>query len=1243
MDCIVLIEYFVKKIYLGILRKIILNFLFTLSAFFVVNIGFAQVQFIQNKGQWDSKVNYRGDFSTGAFFLENQGFTVLVNDPTDLNAVFELIHGGHKPLPATPQPVILHSQAYKVDFLGNTGNIQKVPDKMLPNYNNYFIGNDPAKWAGDCKIFQAVTYENVYPHIDVRYYSDAGNLKYDLIVHPGGNIDAIAMRYTGVENLSVKNKELNIGTTVGNIKELYPYSYQVMSGKRETVECKYVVKDNIVRFKVKDYSPNSTIVIDPTIIFCSFTGSSGDNWGYTATPGPDGSFFAGGIVYATGYPVSPGAFQTVFAGGVGDDAIGLGYDIAIIKLSPDGTNRVYATYLGGSGGNEQPHSMICDGQGNLIVAGRSNSPSTGAGAYPLKPAGNTVGPGGGYDIVITKFNAAGTAILGSVKIGGAANDGVNIRGKYVAPDGVDATRRNYGDDARSEVILDNNNNVYLASCTQSSGLEQDGGFPIRNSLIQPVFGGGRQDGVIIKLTPDLSSVLFSTYFGANGDDACFVLSLSPVTGNLYVAGGTTNAAGGNITTPLPGDKTTVIHDTNQGGETDGFVTELKNDGSAVIKTTYLGTTGNDLVYGLKFDKFGFPYVMGTTTGSWPVISAGFSNVGGKQFISKLQPDLSAFVYSTVFGTNTGTNGPPNLSPNAFLVDRCQNVYVSGWGGGINIDKEFPSAGTFGLSEVNPLVNGNGQPITQPDGADFYFFVLEKNAQSQLFGSHFGQNGGFGDHVDGGTSRFDANGIIYQAICANCGHGAVFPTTPGVWAPLNGASICNEAGVKIEMNFAGVGASVKATIDGVVDTIGCVPLTINFTDTLAKGKMYIWDYGDTSSPKKDTTFAPNNSTSHIYTHVGTYRVMLVSVDSTTCNVADTAYVNVKVGNNTVTADFDYVKLDSCNSLRYKFNNKTTAVLPNYTNQSFLWDFGDGSPKIRTGFTSVIHTFPSVGTYKIVLIVDDTTFCNEPDSAQKTLRISPNVRAMFTTPAIGCVPYAAQFENTSLGGTDFYWEFGDGTPLTLNNNPTFTYTYNNTGTYNVRLIAIDTGTCNKVDTSAYFAITVFPIPTASFSWSPDPPKENTPTQFFNNSSGANRYVWDFGDGDGSTDINPVHQYNATGTYKAILYAFNVANCVDSLQRNVPVIIVPLLDVPNAFTPGRFGTNAIVMVVGFGIGKMDWRIYNRWGQVVFRTEDRKQGWDGTFKGTLQPMDVYTYTLDVEFTDGVKLRKTGDISLLR
>jgi gliding motility-associated-like protein len=114
-----------------------------------------------------------------------------------------------------------------------------------------------------------------------------------------------------------------------------------------------------------------------------------------------------------------------------------------------------------------------------------------------------------------------------------------------------------------------------------------------------------------------------------------------------------------------------------------------------------------------------------------------------------------------------------------------------------------------------------------------------------------------------------------------------------------------------------------------------------------------------------------------------------------------------------------------------------------------------------------------------------------------------------------------------------------------------------------------------------------------------------------------------------------------------AYNDADCVDTFAADVPIIVRPLLDVPNAFTPGRFSggsyNNGIVKVEGFGIGKMIWKIYNRWGHMVFSTTSLRQGWDGTFKGELQAMDVYTYTLDVEFTDGKKLRKTGDITLLR
>ncbi|MBS1510018.1 MAG: PKD domain-containing protein [Bacteroidetes bacterium] len=1205
----------------------------------------AQMEFIENKGQWDSRVKYRGDFGSGSFFLESRGFTVDLHNVADLQTVNDLHHGhltsataskaAFAPNYATPTvpadlpPVIIHSHAYKVVFLGGNPNVVPVPEKMEQDYNNYFIGNNPSKWAANCKIYQAITYPNVYPNIDVRYYTDGDGLKYDFIVHPGGNPNAIALRYDGTSGLSIKNKELVIGTSIGDIKELYPYSYQNELGKKLEVDCRYQLSDNVVRFKISNYNVHETLVIDPKLIFSSYTGSRADNWGYTATPAPDGSMYVAGIVYGNGYPVSAGAYQTVFGGGISDDATGQAYDIGLFKFSAGGSQRLYATYIGGNG-NEQPHSMICDDQGNLILAGRSSSNN-----FPGTPSRGTSRRD--YDIVLIKLNPAGTTALGAIRIGGTANDGLNVRAKYVAPQGDDAIRRNYGDDARSEVILDKNGDVILASCTQSSD------FPVSANAVQPAFGGGKsdpvnqhfpQDGVILKFTPNLSSVLFSTYFGGGGDDACFVAAVNPVTGNIYIGGSTTS-------TTLPGDKSGTVGTTYGGGETDGFVTQLLPDGSAIIKTAFIGTSGTDMLYGLKFDKFGYPYIMGTTTGNWPVINATYSNPNSKQFIGKLMPDFSSYVYSTVFGSGSNV---PNISPIAFLVDRCQNVYVSGWGGGLDNLQSYTSAGTFGMPIKNQLTSSNGNPITSPDGADFYFFVMENNAKSQLFGSYFGQTGGLGDHVDGGTSRFDENGVIYQAICSCPGQGAgPFPTTPGAWAIVSGSPSCNEVAAKIEMNFSGVGASVKASIDGVYDTIGCVPLQVNFVDTLAKGKMYIWHYDD-GAAKDDTTYAPNNTTSHLYNNTGYYLVRLVAIDSSTCNIADTAYIHLRVGNNQVVPNFNFTKLDSCTSLRFRFDNTTTAPNPAYTNKTFTWDFGDGSPRVNTGFTSLIHTFPSVGQYTVRLIVDDTIFCNSPDSVARQIRINPNVKATFITSPRGCVAYTPIFQNTSLGGTQWLWDLGDGTFSTAFEP---VHTYNQVGSYNVRLIATDTTTCNKVDTSAYFTITVYPIPTAGFTWSPNPPLENTRTYFTNQSVGATRYFWDFGDGGTSTDVNPSHQYNKTDVFKVVLVAYNDADCPDTARADVATIIKPLLDVPSAFTPGRFTggsyNNGIVKVEGFGIGKMDWKIYNRWGQVVFSSNNPANGWDGTFKGQLQPMDVYTYTLDVEFTDGKKLRKTGDITLLR
>ncbi|MDQ6756437.1 MAG: PKD domain-containing protein [Bacteroidota bacterium] len=1189
-----------------------------MSAFFVGKNVYSQTEFIENKGQWNKEVRFMSNAGNGAFFLNNKGFTVVQHNPRDIEKIVDKIHGSVRDKQTT-ETQTLHSHAYKVEFLNANSNAEILPDKALPSVNNYFIGNDKSKWATDCKTFKGVTYKNIYPNIDIRFYSDAGaNLKYDFIIHPGGNIDKIALKYRGTDNLSIKNKELIVSTSIGQNKELYPYTYQVINNERNELKAKYIVEGDVVKFKVKDYSPNSTIIIDPTLVFFTYTGSTADNWGFTATYGPDGSFFSGGIAFGNGYPTSPGAYQTTFKGGQSQP-----YDIAIMKLTPDGKNRVYATYIGGSG-NEQPHSLIVDPQGNLILAGRTNSLD-----YPITSP--VFGSGGGWDIIVTKLNASGSALIGSMRIGGSGDDGVNIKDKNVQ--GTKSLNRNYGDDARSEVIIDGANNIYVASCTQST---INTIFPTTSGVFQPT-PGLAQDGVVLKLNANCNTVLFSSFIGGKGDDAAYVLALGK-NNDIYIAGGTGS-------TDLPEISSSgVISTTNSGGVCDGFVIEISNNGSTAIKGTYLGTSSPDQVYGIQTDKSGNVYVMGTTEGSWPVINANiFGAANSKQFISKLQPDLSAYIYSTTFGSGSAL---PNISPTAFLVDRCENVYVSGWGGKSNLLEQYGTGTTKGMP-----VTLNQNPIkTQTDasGSDFYFFVLQKNAVAQLFGGFFGQEdppeGGnpptFGDHVDGGTSRFDQSGVIYQAICANCGKTVDFQGTPGTWSPTNqalpGQGQCNLGMLKIKMNFAGVEAGPQASINGVVnDTSGCVPLTVNFTDTLQKGKSYVWDFGD-GTPKVTTV---SSNVSHTYNATGYYLVTLIAIDNTTCNVADTGYIHIKAGNNKATLDFVANKLPPCTNLSYSFSNLSFATFSSFKNNSFTWDFGDGSPRITAGIAAVTHTYAGAGTYLVKLILQDTSFCNSPDSITKTLRLSPIVKAQFNTPAKGCVPYNAVFENTSLGGLNFTWDFGDGSTSTADNP---THLYSSVGIYNVKLYAFDSTSCNKID-SAFFTITVVDIPVASFTFGPNPPQENTFTQFTNLAIGANRYLWKFGDGDSSTEVNPRHLFNATGTFNVCLTAINDAGCSDDTCMQVSALINPLLDVPNAFTPGKFGANGVVGVKGFGIKDMHWIIYNRWGQKVFESTNPSDGWDGTYKGKLQPMDVYTYTLDVVFSDGNKKRKTGDITLIR
>jgi gliding motility-associated-like protein len=185
------------------------------------------------------------------------------------------------------------------------------------------------------------------------------------------------------------------------------------------------------------------------------------------------------------------------------------------------------------------------------------------------------------------------------------------------------------------------------------------------------------------------------------------------------------------------------------------------------------------------------------------------------------------------------------------------------------------------------------------------------------------------------------------------------------------------------------------------------------------------------------------------------------------------------------------------------------------------------------------------------------------------------------------------------------------------------------------------------STFFTIRVEDKPIAAFTFSPNPPQENILVTFINQSEPTSLYIWAFGDGDtlrtSRRDTLIRHQYPATSTYRACLITLDANGCSDTVCQNLSVLINPLVNVVSAFTPNGDGVNDKAVVFGFGVQRMVFRIFNRWGQLVFESRDPRIGWDGNFKGKPQPMDSYAYTLEADLINGESVRQSGSITLIR
>lgn len=1151
------------------------------------------VEFIPNAGQWNDPGKYRLETDGGTMFLTDDGFVVHLKDFRELYA----LHA--KPvLTEKNKNFTIKGHVYKMTLKNSLAVPQWKHSNPTSNYYNYYVGNDPNRWKSKIFGYKEVQISNVYQNIDMKYYSVNGQLKYDFNVKAGAGAENIQMEYTGHQKLSINRKGyLVIETSLGNVMEMTPFAWQTVNGKVKEVPCVFQINGNIVSFGFPSgYSKNATLTIDPTLIFSTSSGSFADNFGMTATYDLQGNLFSGGTVFGNGFPYTTGAYDSTFAG---IPAQGI-TDVIITKYNATGTSQIYSTYIGGLQ-CETVHSLIVNQQDELFFFGCTSSADfpMAAQAYNNSFGGgtayNSVANGtnfvAGTDIYVAKLSADGTALLGSTFIGGTANDGINYPNSLA----YDSLQFNYGDQFRGEVMVDDLGNCYIATCTKSAD------FPIVNGFGTNLNGG--QAGVVCKFNQDLSVLEWSTFLNGQNKDAAYSLKVND-NYEVYVTGGTTSP---NFPVTAGAHQTAFA-----GGKVDGFVAHLSNDGSTLLASTLIGTPQYDQSYFVELDRFGRVHIVGQTLGMgvFPVTSGVYSNANSGQFITSFNAGLSAINYSTLFGNG---NGQVNISPAAFLVDVCGNIYVSGWGA--NILQSTPLSGM--------PVTSDAIFSTPPSGFDFYLIVLEKNATGILYGSYFGGNQSR-EHVDGGTSRFDPNGIVYQSVCAGCGGYDDFPSTPGAWSPVNNSSNCNNGVFKFDFEIIPQADFTVSTLEG------CAPLSVTFTNNSINNTNFLWDFGN-----NDTT-SIIVSPSKVFPSPGTYNVYLY-IEDTACLLTDTALQVVTVYPELqITASTDttwicqpgIVSLTATASghngnfiwsstatfsdtLNSNLSDSTLTTVPGAPGWYYVMVSNPGCKlydSVYVAFTSTQIQLDSIfnvcegSQIDIVLQVNThtanpvTSYNWQPDSiitsgdGTATVTLLPNVSQWLyvdITTALGCTYQDSAMVNViGIGTTINAWTLQDS-------------------------VLLGTGTLAQVSPTGL-----------SYTWLP--------------ADGVSNPASD------STDITPLQP--GWNTYTVTV---GTGNC---LQTDTVRIFAyefvcgpPYVFVPNAFTPDLNGLNEKFKVYGRHISEITLRVFDRWGELMFETHDPLTGWDGTYKGRPCDPAVYVYYFDALCIDGQTYFEKGNVTLIR
>jgi hypothetical protein len=655
--------------------------------------GKVPLAFEPNAGQMGSDIK---------FLAHSGGDTVLLG-PNE--AVLSVSEPGMFQRPNAAPAIgskLTPSDRVVMTFIGANPGVALVPEDRLPGVSNYFIGNDPRAWRTNIPQYGRVTYQDLYPGIDLTFYGNqADRLEYDFALQPGADPSLIRLAFQGAAGLDIDSSGgLSIGLAHTHLLQPKPLIYQVVDGTRTPISGGYVLDGDQVRFAAGAFDRTRPLVIDPEVEYSTYLGGSADELPEDIATDGSGHAYVCGVTDSTDFPVTLGVVQPSLAGafdgfitemtadGSGlvystylggndfDDPVACAVDASgnlymigttnstdfpttegayqrtnkggsdgfIAKLSPDGLRLLYSTYLGGSGDEfTSTDGLAVDPAGDVVVTGDSNStdfPTT-PGAYQTANAGcqGQFCRDAPTDIVVAKLNAAGSGLVYSTYLGGPGND--------LFPD----------------LSMDAAGDVYLKWTA-----EGDRRFPTTPGAFQPHDGGGSDDALTAKLDPAGSSLIYATYLGGGGADIPISIAIDAA-GHAYV-GGLTSSRNFPVT---PG-----AFQPKYAGGTDGFVTEVNTQGTGLVSSTYLGGSSFDLVDTVTgVDSSGHVVIDGITDSTdFPVTHDAFQSTnhgGGDGFIAQLTADGSELLFSTYWGGS----GLDTISIGGGALDSSDNLYVTG--------------------------------------------------------------------------------------------------------------------------------------------------------------------------------------------------------------------------------------------------------------------------------------------------------------------------------------------------------------------------------------------------------------------------------------------------------------------------------------------------------------------------------------------------------------------------------------